>query len=64
MYVVFKYCAVEDNMVAVEDVQGCLGEVSVTSMWDHLTRLCSGGNETHPKGIHNPFSHKHFIMWI
>ena len=39
----FKYCAVEDNVVAVEDVQGCLGEVSVTSMWDHLTSLCSGG---------------------
>ena len=31
-YVVFEYCAVEDNMVAVEDVQGCLGEVSATSM--------------------------------
>ena len=28
----FKYCAVEDNMVAVEDVKGCLGEVSATSM--------------------------------
>ena len=28
----FKYCAVEDNMVAVEDVQGCLGEVSAISI--------------------------------